>query len=736
MNKMNSLSKNALNAKKTENNDLSNNNLVDISLSNLDYCEYYQYLYVKDFADYLIQGIFSEAITKNKNKEENASISEQNNDTINIFNIDKIQKLFCFNSVEMFPFINNNIISLVDNKGEVNIINFKKIFKLITKLDFDVFDFYYTNSLKNENNNFDSNTFDYYLNSKIINLDNEDANVLNFLKDKQNKVDIGINNNATLNDNNNKTMKKLLTTNYDYGFNETNDYFDVVSLCLFIFDYYYNLNDGTLQNYLKIKSDNQYSKTQPYIYKNKKQQQYFNHTENNVNLNNTPNLEINRHIYIDKLNLNNQTNESKIMVVSILSGHNIIKPNSDFTSRPNCYFVLEFDDKNYTSDIVMNSSQPNFNEELEIKINSKEYVQKLNALLIYISVFSFVDENRSIFIGRCEIAPSKMFPFLNESNECEDFFHIIGEEGQVMGQLNIKFKFDSEVLGNLTQKRILGNNSFLMSNLNLTNEGGINKKNNNTISFSLNNVVENNSKNKFIMTGEFNENDPLHRKLAEAMNSVENLTQILQNKVENDNKGNIINNLNENKLNNNQYHNLSDIKSEENVNTNSNDLLGQHNYDDNFNDKNENQNNINNFNENNNDNNDYEENYEYNGEEEIQNDNEDENEEMENENFEENNLNNENQNENKNIDNNNINNNNNKNNNINNGNELNNKMTMTDYNLNNSQKLSVNDEDNDKASFYSDTKGNDNNKNNKMKYLKNYDKKLLNKIQKVMKNQK
>ena len=53
----------------------------------------------------------------------------------------------------MFTFINNNIINLIDNKGEVNINNFKKIFKLITKLNFDVFDYYYTNSLKNENNN-------------------------------------------------------------------------------------------------------------------------------------------------------------------------------------------------------------------------------------------------------------------------------------------------------------------------------------------------------------------------------------------------------------------------------------------------------------------------------------------------------------------------------------------------------------------------------------------------------
>ena len=72
---------------------------------------------------------------------------------------------------------------------------------------------------------------------------------MNYLKDKQTKIDIDINNNSTLNDKNNKTIKKLLTTNYDYGFNETNDYFDVVSLCLFLFDYYYNLNDETLQNY-------------------------------------------------------------------------------------------------------------------------------------------------------------------------------------------------------------------------------------------------------------------------------------------------------------------------------------------------------------------------------------------------------------------------------------------------------------------------------------------------------
>ena len=321
-------------------------------------------------------------------------------------------------------------------------------------------------------------------------------------------------------------MKKLLTVNYNYGFNETNDYLDVVSLCLFIFDYYYQLNNEILFNVLKIKNNvynnninennNTYSKTQPLIYK--KEQPNFNHTTYNMNT-----------MHLNDLNKNSSKKlfikpESKIMLISILSGHNIVKPNSDFTSRPNCYFVLEFDDKNYTSDVVMNSSQPNFNEELEIKINAEEYLQKLNALNIYISVFSFVDENNSILIGKCEINPAKMFPFLNENNECEDFFHIIGEQGQVMGQLDLKFKFEKYDI----------NNAYKYSFGNLNENNKINKKNNNTISYPLNNVFEKKAKNNFMKTG--NEADFLHQRLQEAMNTIDDLNQILKNKVENEQK--------------------------------------------------------------------------------------------------------------------------------------------------------------------------------------------------------
>ena len=699
---------------------LSNNlnNNQEITMSNLDYCEYYQNLFVKDFTDYIIQGLFNINTESNKDKDENnMNLADIENE--NIYTIEKIKKVLNFNNIDMFNFINNNLINLIDTKNEINLNNFKKIFNLITKLNFDVFDFYYTSCINPQNNtnfNFTSNTFDYYLNSHIINLDNEDMNIINFLKDKQNKVDIGINNNSLLNQNNNKTIKKLLTTNYNYGFNETNDYLDVVSLCLFIFDYYYNLNNEILFNVLKIRysnnmindmnNNNIYSKTQPLIYK--KEPQYFNHTVYNMNSMNLNDINKNSDV-----NLLNKRQESKIMLISVLSGHNIIKPNSDFTSRPNCYFVLEFDDKNYTSDVVMNTSQPNFNEELEIKINAEEYLQKLNALNIYISVFSFIDENNSVLIGKCEINPAKMFPFLNENNECDDFFHIIGEKGQVMGQLYLKFKFEKNGINNNFKYNI--HHSYEIDKNNLLN----NKKNNNTISYPLNNVFEkNNSKDNFMKTG--NESDLLHLRLQEAMNSIDDLTQILKNKVELEKKENIVENIN---------NNLNEEEMIENYN-------GEE---------------------------EYKEMTNYNEEEEIH-EQELNGEEME-ENYEEqveheeyineDNINNNINIDNINIDNsNNIDNNNNNlidngnnqinnfNNNLNNDNILNdnnnieyeNKMALTDVNnLNNSQKFSANEEDNEKPSFYSEK---DENNKKKMKYLKNYDKNLLNKIQKIMKNKK
>ena len=635
MNKINHLAK--------DNND---NNIInnDTSLSNLDYYEYYQYLFSEDYSKHIIKNSFKDTITNINNE----SSTEQEN----ILNSDWLKLLFNFNSTDMFTFINNSIINLVDNKGLINVNNFKKIFNLITKLEYDTFEQYKINSTKNPNY-FDKSKFDYYLNNNIINVDNEDDNVIKYLRNRHNIIDIGINNYTILNDKNNKTIKKLLINNFDYELNEDNDYIDVVALCLFYFDYYYYYNflTNNLHNFFNVKSQkNIFSKTQPLIYK--KEPDYFNRTINNIN-----SLLLNK----------NQEKESKIMVVSILSGHNIIIKDSEFNIRPNCYFVLEFDDKNYTSEVIMNSSQPNFNEELEIKINADEYAQKLNTLLIYITIFSFIDENTSVLIGRCEINPSNLFPFLNENNECEDFFHIKGDNGEVMGQLDIKFKFDDEYLNNISRKRII-NNSFSM-----TSGENIIQKNNNTISYPLNQGIVNNNKNKMKLT--YNENDDLYKKLNDVLNDMDTYTNYLNNKI--------LPPKIENKK---MSPNLSDIKSEEMMNSKKEEKYNQFDAG-----EEEGEENLEEMEEN------YEENYNENEKNGIEQNEEEGNEE-----------------ENKII-----------------KKENNDKSALTEANnMNNSQKLSINDED--KASFYSETKEK---QNGKMKYLKNYDKNILNKIQKIMKNQ-
>jgi hypothetical protein len=321
-----------------------------------------------------------------------------------------------------------------------------------------------------------------------------------------------------------------------------------------------------------------------------------------------------------------------------------------------------------------------------------------------------------------------MFPFLNENNECEDFFHIIGEEGQVMGQLDLKFKFEKMGINSGFKY------SFSDTN-NLNKDYSIKKKNNNTISYPLNNVFEkNNKKNNFMKTG--NEHDMLHKRLEEAMNSIDDLTQILKNKVEIEEKEKMKEN---NILNNNDVN----INEEEMIQNNENENInGEEEYKENQNYNEEEEIHEQEYNEE-----EMEEGYEEQVENE-ENQYEENNEAIDNGNINNdinNNINNDiNDNINNNINNNidenlknNLNNiNNNNNNNIKNENniEYENKTALTECNnLYNSQKMSINDEENDKASFYSETKEKD---KKKMKYLKNYDKNLLNKIQKIMKNKK
>ena len=618
------------------NSELINNN-------NFDYSLFYQNLFRKDFSESLINNFI------------------QIND-FNDINVENANKIFFFNEQNMFNFINENVIDLFDVKGNVDLNEFKKIFNLITKLNFDIFNYYNNNNIKNNI----ENIFEYYLSNNVTNFDNEDLNILNYLKNRKNNISLNINNN-----------------------NINNNDFDKISFCMFLFDYemFFNKN---------------------FIYSLK----------NNNNNNNFLTSNINIKSY------------SKIMYVSIISGLNIVKPNSELNERPNCYFILEFDDKNYRSDIVMNTSQPNFNEDLEIKINAEEYINKLNSLPIIINLFSFnendniFNENNifnnnfnDVFIGRCEIFPHKLFPFLNDNNEIEDFFHIVNENGKVSGQLNVKIKFDPEVINSMTNKSI--NNNFNSINYNLFNNNYsfLNKRELNQIQNNKYNTMNLDYNNNF-----YNENDDeyLKNKLIEAMNTCDNLTLELKKKtMQNTNfnfqnfNSNFYDNFNNSNFNNNNNQfNFSNLNNNNNNFNNSN-LILNNNYNNNnninFNNSNISNNNNNNFYDNNNNN--------YN-----------------NNNFNNSNFNNSN---------NNLNNSNNSN---NNNNNLENKsnsniFSLTNENINNSllteqnkNKIflndSLNNNNSNKNSFYSDSK--EISQNKKINF-KNIDKKLLNRIEKIIK---
>ena len=441
----------------------------DLINFNFDYSLFYQNLFRKDFSDSIIENILN-------------VINNNNNVDNNVINVENLNKIFFFNNENMFNFINENVIDLIDIKGNVDINEFKKIFNLITKLNFDIFNYYNNNNNKINN----ENIFDYYLSNNVINFDNEDLNILNYLKNRKNNILLNINNN-------------------------NNNNFDKISFCMFLFDYEIFFNKNFISS-LK---------------------------NNNNNNNNNLQIQTNNNLF-------NIKNYSKIMYVSIISGLNIVKPNSELNERPNCYFILEFDDKNYRSDIIMNTSQPNFNEDLEIKINSEEYLNKLNSLPIIINLFSYnennnnnnnfndiINNNNNInddFIGRCEIFPHKLFPFLNDNNEIEDFFHIIDENGKICGQLNVKIKFDPEVINSMTNKSVFNNyNSINYNNFNNFNNSFLNKRELNQIQnnkYNTMNLYDYNNNNMFN-----NDDEYLKNKLIEAMNTCDNLTLELKKKT-------------------------------------------------------------------------------------------------------------------------------------------------------------------------------------------------------------
>ena len=341
----------------------------------------------------------------------------------NEVNIDDIKKnINSFASIDLSSFISDNVIDIDTSSSAVN--NYKKLFTLSTKLNFDILAYYAENTALLSKAQNDFNT------TNIFNKNEDDINMLNYLKDQNSIVNIGVN-------------VQSITTKIDS-----------ISYAIFLSSY---------QNAVNITN---------------------NIALNDANMNEQNDISDNEDVAMKK------------MIIDVYSGMNIVLPNSSLTSRPNCFFVLEFDDKTYKSDIIAKTSQPAWNEELEIKICETDYINKINSLPIIISVFSS-ESNGDVLIGKGEIFPCKLFPFLNKDNEVEDFYHISNENGNVMGQLNVKVKFEGDV-GNT-----VGKTGFVETDW---------KK----------------SKYKTEYIIQEDDEETLKKKLEEAMNTVSNLTLELQ----------------------------------------------------------------------------------------------------------------------------------------------------------------------------------------------------------------
>ena len=403
-----------------------------------------------------------------------------NIDISKVNDIDYLRRsIFNYKGMDLFSFVNENIIEVFSNET-INEYALKKLFELLTKYNYDIFEFYYTHQdvLFNISNDEIERAFVTGFHAK-----DDDLNMLNYLKEVNDTVYIGLNQ------------------------NKNTAHIDALTYAMFINNYKLLFNNNN-NNMINEKGGNFLLSS------------VTNNNNVNVNVNNDSQF-----FYQNSSCCVYREERMRKMIIKVQSGMNIIKPNSELHSRPNCFFILEFDDKNYKSEVIKSSSQPNWNDELEIKISASDYDTKVQSLPIIITVFSqeeFGNEdeygessnaNNSIYIGTCELYPYKILPFLNEDNQCDDFYNVINNEtNTVQGQLNITIKLDSAIIQSVTNRSLLGNEATKKMRITNTNN------NNNNVNSNLNMFKE-----------EEDEND-LRRKLEEAMNTCDNLTLELQDK--------------------------------------------------------------------------------------------------------------------------------------------------------------------------------------------------------------
>jgi hypothetical protein len=142
---------------------------------------------------------------------------------------------------------------------------------------------------------------------------------------------------------------------------------------------------------------------------------------------------------------------SSTLTIFIYSASNLTLENSSFNIKPNSYFTLQWGEDSFTSDVVIKTSHPSWNQKLEVVIGLNNIKNKFSSDIL-ISFFNKLerDSNSNIstysydeFIGEVRINLMEIYrmKFFNLKGEYEDFFNIMNNE-RIRGQLNTQFILD------------------------------------------------------------------------------------------------------------------------------------------------------------------------------------------------------------------------------------------------------------------------------------------------------
>ncbi len=134
---------------------------------------------------------------------------------------------------------------------------------------------------------------------------------------------------------------------------------------------------------------------------------------------------------------------------------------SESSEKYNPYFSVKWGDNTYhSSEVIMKSSYPAWNDSFKFPINEKKdlHLIKGNVPIQFIlitrninTMYSYNNfEQEDNYVGECTIFLNELLKSVSNTGEFEGYFHITNKTNNIKGQFNIKFVLEQELIDYLT----------------------------------------------------------------------------------------------------------------------------------------------------------------------------------------------------------------------------------------------------------------------------------------------